>query len=186
MPLVPLYMRKNKTMTQNNMARDHTCLQAPSLVLCITFSLLLLASYHIHPCNALYQNGSSKSKAKVKGMFVFGTSVVDDGNNNNLFTLGKANYEPYGVDFPLGPTGRFSNGKTVADRIGDLLGLPLILPFADPQTEGELIVHGVNFGSAGSGILDETGVIEVIEIFFPYSPNIFKFVILSRYLCGRR
>jgi len=92
-------------------------------------------------------------------MFVFGTSVVDDGNSNNVSTLGKANYKPYGVDFPLGPTGRFSNGKTVADCIGSLLHLPLIPPFADPQTKGELILHGVNFGSAGSGILDDTGVI---------------------------
>ncbi|CAI0475368.1 unnamed protein product [Linum tenue] len=32
----------------------------------------------------------------------------------------KANYPPYGVDFPSGvATGRYSNGRTTADIIGD-------------------------------------------------------------------
>ncbi|KAL8167038.1 hypothetical protein V2J09_008537 [Rumex salicifolius] len=61
---------------------------------------------------------------------------------------------PYGIDFPLGPTGRFTNGKTIADFVGDHLRLPLIPAFSDQRTNGYHIVHGVNYGS---GILDATG-----------------------------
>ena len=53
--------------------------------------------------------------------FIFGDSLVDNGNNNRLSSLAKANYLPYGIDFPNGPTGRFSNGKTTVDVIGELL-----------------------------------------------------------------
>jgi len=37
---------------------------------------------------------------------------------NNLPTTTKSNYIPYGIDFPSGPTGRFTNGKTTIDLIG--------------------------------------------------------------------
>ncbi|EPS62450.1 hypothetical protein M569_12340 [Genlisea aurea] len=36
-------------------------------------------------------------------------------NDNDLITTAKASYEPYGVDYPLGPTGRFTNGRNIAD-----------------------------------------------------------------------
>lgn len=49
--------------------------------------------------------------------FIFGDSLVDNGNNNNINSLAKANYLPYGIDFPGGPSGRFSNGKTTVDVI---------------------------------------------------------------------
>lgn len=51
-------------------------------------------------------------------MFIFGDSLVDDGNNNNLLTLAKANYYPYGIDFYQGPTGRFCDGRTILDMLG--------------------------------------------------------------------
>ena len=54
-------------------------------------------------------------------MFVFGDSLVDNGNNNNLYSLAKANYFPYGIDFYQGPSGRFSNGKTAVDMWGNIL-----------------------------------------------------------------
>lgn len=50
--------------------------------------------------------------------FILGDSLVDNGNNNRLTSLAKANYLPYGIDFPNGPTGRFSNGKTTVDVVG--------------------------------------------------------------------
>ena len=50
--------------------------------------------------------------------FIFGDSLSDSGNNNNLDTLAKVNYPPYGIDFPRGPTGRFSNGRNMQDIIG--------------------------------------------------------------------
>lgn len=54
----------------------------------------------------------------VPAMFIFGDSLIDNGNNNNLASLAKANYFPYGIDFNGGPTGRFSNGLTMVDVIG--------------------------------------------------------------------
>lgn len=56
----------------------------------------------------------------VPAMFIFGDSLIDNGNNNNLPSLAKANYFPYGIDFNGGPTGRFSNGYTMVDEIGIL------------------------------------------------------------------
>lgn len=50
--------------------------------------------------------------------FIFGDSVFDSGNNNNLQTKAKVNFLPYGIDFAKGPTGRFTNGRTIADFIG--------------------------------------------------------------------
>ena len=57
-------------------------------------------------------------EAQVPAMFVFGDSLLDPGNNNNLATLAKANYFPNGIDFPGGVTGRYCNGRTVADYLG--------------------------------------------------------------------
>lgn len=50
--------------------------------------------------------------------FIFGDSLSDSGNNNWLLTLAKVNYRPYGIDFSLGPTGRFCNGRNLVDIIG--------------------------------------------------------------------
>jgi hypothetical protein len=98
----------------------------------------------------------------VEAMFVFGSSLVDNGNNNflNGSRAVRADYLPYGVDFLLGPTGRFSNGRNTIDALGELLLLPAggrIPTFADPATRGRAALHGVNFASGGSGILDDTG-----------------------------
>lgn len=64
-----------------------------------------------------------RAAPQVPCYFIFGDSLVDNGNNNQLSSLAKANYRPYGIDFPNGPTGRFSNGKTSVDVIGELLVL---------------------------------------------------------------
>ncbi|KAF8652045.1 hypothetical protein HU200_062988 [Digitaria exilis] len=109
-----------------------------------------------------------QQRPQVEGMFVFGSSLVDNGNNNFLNGSGvRADYLPYGVDFPLGPSGRFSNGRNVIDALGELLRLPgLVPPFADPRTRGRAALHGVNFASGGSGILDHTGQLtgEVVSL----------------------
>lgn len=51
-------------------------------------------------------------------LYVFGDSLFDNGNNNLLPTVAKADFLPYGVNFATGVTGRFTNGRTVADFIG--------------------------------------------------------------------
>ena len=57
----------------------------------------------------------------VPALIIFGDSVVDVGNNNNLNTPIKANFPPYGRDFVThGPTGRFCNGKLATDFTGNV------------------------------------------------------------------
>jgi len=58
----------------------------------------------------------------VSANFVFGDSLVDAGNNNYIFSLSKANYIPNGIDLG-GPTGRFTNGRTIIDIIGKFFDL---------------------------------------------------------------
>lgn len=54
-----------------------------------------------------------------RAFFIFGDSLVDNGNNNYLATLARADAPPYGVDYPThSPTGRFSNGFNLPDLIG--------------------------------------------------------------------
>ncbi|KAG6405082.1 hypothetical protein SASPL_132664 [Salvia splendens] len=96
------------------------------------------------------------AEPQVPCYFIFGDSLVDNGNNNNIQSLAKANYLPYGIDFPAGPTGRFSNGKTTVDVIAELLGFDdYIPPYATAR--GQQILRGVNYASAAAGIRQETG-----------------------------
>ncbi|XP_058740637.1 GDSL esterase/lipase At1g29670-like [Vicia villosa] len=116
---------------------------------CLGFHLfLLVACYMQH-----FVGGSSP---KVRCLFIFGDSFSDSGNNNYIPTTAKANYSPYGIDFPRGPTGRDNNGKTEIDIIGERLGLKkFIPPFANIL--GSNILQGVNYASASAGIRNETG-----------------------------
>ncbi|XP_062165345.1 GDSL esterase/lipase At1g29670-like [Alnus glutinosa] len=104
----------------------------------------------------LLQGGCANGKPLVPCLFVFGDSSFDNGNNNNLLTEAKSNYPPYGIDFPLGPTGRFSNGRNSMDFIAQFLGFDhYIPPFANAK--GPEILQGVNYASGAAGIRDETG-----------------------------
>ncbi|CAI0475356.1 unnamed protein product [Linum tenue] len=95
--------------------------------------------------------------ARVPCYFIFGDSLYDSGNNNNLNTSVKVNYSPYGIDFPAGPTGRFSNGRTAADIIGETLGFKdFIPPFASNPDDRQILV-GVNYASGSAGILVQSG-----------------------------
>ncbi|KAL9392298.1 hypothetical protein Peur_016218 [Populus x canadensis] len=94
---------------------------------------------------------------QVPGYFIFGDSLVDNGNNNQLSSLARADYLPYGIDFrPPRPTGRFSNGRTTVDVIAEQLGFRnYIPPYATAR--GRDILGGVNYASAAAGIREETG-----------------------------
>ncbi|XP_043701178.1 GDSL esterase/lipase At5g45670-like [Telopea speciosissima] len=97
-----------------------------------------------------------QAKPQVPCYFIFGDSLVDNGNNMLLPTLAKALTLPYGIDFPRGPTGRFTNGRTVADVVTQLLGFEdFIPPYA--ATSGPELVRGVNYGSSASGIMEDIG-----------------------------
>ncbi|KAI5585439.1 hypothetical protein BDE02_06G145600 [Populus trichocarpa] len=97
-----------------------------------------------------------KATPQVPCYFVFGDSLFDNGNNNYLTTPVKVNYLPYGIDFPLGATGRCSNGLNIADTIAEQLGFDSFI--TDFGVGGFTnFLDGVNYGSSGAGILDETG-----------------------------
>ncbi|XP_011628654.2 GDSL esterase/lipase At1g71691 [Amborella trichopoda] len=103
----------------------------------------------------VWGGGNAEEDEMAPAMFIFGDSLIDNGNNNNLPSFAKANYFPYGIDFDDGPTGRFSNGYTMVDQIAQMLGLPLIPAYT--QASGSEVLHGINYASAAAGILDVTG-----------------------------
>lgn len=100
--------------------------------------------------------GKCSPQPLVPALYVFGDSLFDSGNNNLLPTLAKANYFPYGLNFPGSfPTGRFTNGKTVVDFIADYLGLPYPPPRVSLLRPKSFL--GYNYASGSCGILPETG-----------------------------
>jgi hypothetical protein len=83
--------------------------------------LQLLASYLL-----LVARGgdawSGGGAAAVPALILFGDSTVDVGNNNYLNTFITSDFLPYGRDFDTkSPTGRFTDGRMVADYLGEHL-----------------------------------------------------------------
>ncbi|KAK7412517.1 hypothetical protein VNO78_03981 [Psophocarpus tetragonolobus] len=118
----------------------------PCLVLC----LILLAANFTLQC--------VHEETLVPCLYVFGDSLSDSGNNNLLPTLAKCNYKPYGIDFPNGPTGRFTNGRNTIDFISAFLGFTDIPAYANIFIGLDVnIFKGVNYASGAAGIRKETG-----------------------------
>ncbi|GMN25832.1 hypothetical protein TIFTF001_001084 [Ficus carica] len=98
-------------------------------------------------------------QAEARAFFVFGDSLVDNGNNNFLATTARADNYPYGIDYPTHrPTGRFSNGLNIPDLISEAIGSESTLPYLSPLLRGERLLVGANFASAGIGVLNDTGI----------------------------
>ncbi|CAI0560725.1 unnamed protein product [Linum tenue] len=106
--------------------------------------------------SSLYEVVTAAADPQVPCFFIFGDSLNDCGNNNDADTKAKANYKPYGIDYPDGPTGRFTNGRTAVDFLAEHLGFGNPIP---PFTtaKGDSILQGINYASGSAGILDETG-----------------------------
>ncbi|KAB1214687.1 hypothetical protein CJ030_MR5G022136 [Morella rubra] len=109
--------------------------------------------------------GKAANNEGLGASFIFGDSLVDAGNNNYLPTLSKANISPNGIDFKASggtPTGRYTNGRTIGDIVGEELGAPnYAVPFLAPNASGKAILYGVNYASGGGGIMNATGRIFV-------------------------
>ncbi|KAJ4952367.1 hypothetical protein NE237_029199 [Protea cynaroides] len=99
---------------------------------------------------------ATSQNPQVPCFFIFGDSLVDNGNNNDILTLARANYMPYGLDFSQGVTGRFNNGRTTVDVLAQLLGFPDFIP-PYSRARGPALLRGVNYASGAAGIRDETG-----------------------------
>ncbi|PON45983.1 SGNH hydrolase-type esterase domain containing protein [Parasponia andersonii] len=118
-----------------------------------------LAMASIHVFGLVMALGAFSSQAEARAFFVFGDSLVDNGNNNYLATTARADAPPYGVDYPSHrPTGRFSNGYNIPDFISQKIGSEPTLPYLSPELTGQKLLVGANFASAGIGILNDTGV----------------------------
>ncbi|KAF8389888.1 hypothetical protein HHK36_024406 [Tetracentron sinense] len=127
---------------------------------------------------------AKSEKLLAPALYVFGDSLVDSGNNNFLNTVVKANYNPYGIDFPSGATGRFTNGKTAADFTGQSLGLPFIPPYlALSEDERMKTITGLNYASGSAGILTETGTASGINLGMEKQVELFEETV-GTYLSG--
>ena len=96
---------------------------------------------------------AAATRSKIPAVIVFGDSSVDAGNNNQISTVLKSNFAPYGRDFYGGrATGRFSNGRVPPDFISEAFGLRPFVP-ADlaPMYNISHFAVGVCFASAGTG-----------------------------------
>ncbi|CAI9283528.1 unnamed protein product [Lactuca saligna] len=108
--------------------------------------------------------GSGGLCESVPGVYIFGDSLVDVGNNNYLsLSLAKADFPHNGVDFPTGKaTGRFSNGKNAADFLAEKVGLPFAPPYLSLVSKSKKLsssnstVTGISFASGGAGIFNGT------------------------------
>ncbi|XP_024533553.1 GDSL esterase/lipase 6 [Selaginella moellendorffii] len=97
---------------------------------------------------------AASTNPPVQGLFVFGDSALDGGQNTYIpGSKIVSAIPPYGKTYFSKPTGRWTDGRTIADFLAQALGLPLLPPFLEP---GANFSSGVNFASAGAGLLDET------------------------------
>ncbi|KAL3635760.1 hypothetical protein CASFOL_020307 [Castilleja foliolosa] len=98
------------------------------------------------------------SQPRAPALFVIGDSSVDCGTNNFLGTFARADRQPYGRDFDTHrPTGRFCNGRIPVDYIALHLGLPFVPSYLGQSGSVSDMIRGVNYASAGSGIIFSSG-----------------------------
>ncbi|KAL7183218.1 hypothetical protein ACSBR1_041827 [Camellia fascicularis] len=101
---------------------------------------------------------TATSSLPVPALFVIGDSSVDCGTNNFLGTFARADRLPYGRDFDTHqPTGRFCNGRIPVDYLAKRLGLPFVPSYLGQTGSVEDMIHGVNYASAGAGIIFSSG-----------------------------
>lgn len=124
---------------------------AAKFELCALLALVVCASLVLSGVPLLESCNANKA-----GLFIFGDSLYDPGNNNyiNTTTEFQANFWPYGKSFFNAPTGRFSDGRLIPDFIAEYAKLPLIPPYLQPGNHQFLF--GANFASGGAGALDQT------------------------------
>lgn len=120
--------RRSKTM------QFHLCRVAspasPSSSFSFSCSLIALAflATNIHVWTTTTALIKLPPNVTIPAVLVFGDSIVDAGNNNDIQTLIKCDFPPYGLDFEGGiPTGRFCDGKIPSDIIGITSLSPLFM-----------------------------------------------------------
>ncbi|KAL6566358.1 GDSL esterase/lipase 6 [Orobanche gracilis] len=130
------------------------------LLLIISFHLVIVSAFGSNNNNNNNNNNDVPAAAAAEAIFIFGDSIFDAGNNHyNPNCSLQADFPPYGFNFFHHPTGRFTNGRTVADFISEFMNIPLQKPFMEVQfemvkgTRKKYPTNGINFASSGSGVL---------------------------------
>ncbi|KAK4774067.1 hypothetical protein SAY87_029086 [Trapa incisa] len=122
-------------------------------LLAISLELLIISLlFGQSPVSAILDGSLARSPPPA--IFAFGDSILDTGNNNNITTVMRCNFLPYGRDFMGGnkPTGRFCNGKVPSDFLAELTGVKEYLPpYLDPNLKTKDLLTGVSFASGGTG-----------------------------------
>ncbi|KAJ6705411.1 hypothetical protein OIU79_010167 [Salix purpurea] len=140
----------------------------------ISPSSSLVASFSISPSPS--STTLPVNSPLVPAFFIFGDSSVDCGTNNYLGTFARADHSPYGRDFDTHkPTGRFCNGRIPVDFLGKhsvfnphekkakswflhcALGFLLCQVILGRWGTVEDMVKGVNYASAGAGVIFSSG-----------------------------
>ncbi|XP_048230982.1 GDSL esterase/lipase At5g55050 [Ricinus communis] len=126
----------------------------------------IFSSYFLLFVQCIFATGYADlvSTRTLPAIFIFGDSAIDIGTNNYLNSYARANFPYNGIDFPHSKsTGRFSNGYNIGDQLAMKFGFkkspPAFLDLLNHTTIDfkKKVQRGVNFASAGAGILDETG-----------------------------
>ncbi|VFQ88515.1 unnamed protein product [Cuscuta campestris] len=115
------------------------------VLIAIAYGLLLLA-----PSGRSLGAGPQK---RFGSIISFGDSLADTGNKIS-FTSSQASRLPYGMNFPGGPTGRYSNGRLIVDFIAQSMGLQFLQPY--PAKKDSNFSGSVNFAVAGATALNST------------------------------
>ncbi|AQK67588.1 GDSL esterase/lipase EXL3 [Zea mays] len=126
------------------------------VVVLISFAPLITtnAAAGVNATRSAGRQQKQKQKPLAPALIVFGDSIVDPGNNNDIHTIIKADFPPYGTDFQNHrATGRFCNGRIPTDFIASRLGIKELLPpylTSEPLDKHDLVT-GVSFASGGTG-----------------------------------
>ncbi|KAM7481039.1 hypothetical protein LguiB_005622 [Lonicera macranthoides] len=126
-------------------------------------STLILSLYIFHvlqfcTSEAVTKVATNNGTTLPRWIMMFGDSILDSGNNNYLPTIAKCDFHPYGRDFKGGiATGRFTNGKTPADLLVEILGIKDLVPaYLDSKLQNTDLPTSVSFASGASGYDDQT------------------------------
>ncbi|CAN0908114.1 GDSL esterase/lipase At5g55050 [Linum grandiflorum] len=147
---------------------------APKFGLLSTPAAIALALYYflwVVILNNPLLCSSESNCSSVAGLFMLGGFSHDVGQNNYLDTSVKGNQPFNGIDFPGSvSTGRFSNGRNLADVVAALFCYDLSPPpyfvhyYSDNFIESVLATGGANMASGGSGVFNVTRFSEVIPL----------------------
>ncbi|CAN6441868.1 unnamed protein product [Victoria cruziana] len=124
-----------------------------SIGLFMIFSLLVVGIKAEH-----LQNGRSLKSIldPYRRLFVFGDSFADTGNDQNPDEPYYSIRKPYGMTYPLFPTGRWSDGKVMTDFVAEYMDIPSPIPYSKRNnTINKLLLkYGMNFAYGGTGVFD--------------------------------